>query len=232
MALPLTTGLRGERQRGGEAVDRLGFHRRQHAGRIHRRDADVLLDIEAAAADDQPLPGMHDAADALDGDGLAFEHLGALGERCFLGDAGGIGHVLAQHQFDQRTVDQVGNGEHPLPGRGRPQEHRPGADGEVGAAGDHRVGRAHADQRPGRDLEALLLIESGVLGDERRAEGERRGRQRQENVDFLRMSGGGNQPNNHCEGRRPMSVFEHPILPYNRSRYSSVTGRKPQETRR
>jgi hypothetical protein len=51
---------------------------------------------------------MHDAADALDGDGLAFQRLGRVRERCLLGDAGSVGDILAQHQFDQRLVDQVG----------------------------------------------------------------------------------------------------------------------------
>ena len=160
---------------------------------------------------------------------LPFSALARSASGVCVGDAGGVGDVLAQHQLDQRPVDQVGDGEQPLPRRRGPQEHRPGADGEVGAAGDHRIGRADADQGAVRDLEAFLLVESGILGDERRAEGERRGRQRQENVDILRMSGGGNEPNGDREGRRPMSVFEHPILPYNRCRYSSATGRKPQD---
>ena len=73
--------LRGEGQRGGVAVDRLVLERGQHGGRIHRRDADVLLDVEAAAVRDQPLPGVDDAADALDADGLALQRLGALGDR-------------------------------------------------------------------------------------------------------------------------------------------------------
>ena len=81
-----------------------------------------------------------------------------------------------------------------------------------------------------RDLQALLLVESGILGNERRAEGQRRGRQRHQDFDILSVSGGGNEPNKNREGRCPMSVFEHPILPYNRCCYSSVTGRKPQET--
>ena len=73
---------------------------------------------------DQALPGMHDAADALDRDGLALHRLGALGERRLVGDPGRLGDVLAQHQLDQRPVDQVGDRVHALPLRGGAQEHR------------------------------------------------------------------------------------------------------------
>ena len=187
--------LRGERQRGGVAVDRLVLQRRQHGGRIHRRDAHVLLDVEAAAVGDQPLPGMHDAADALDADGLALHRLGALGERRLVGDPGGVGDVLAQHQLDQRPVDQVGDCQQPLALRGGAQEHRPGAHGEIRAAGDHGVDRAHADDVAMGDLQAFLLVEARILGDEGRAERQRRGRQRHHDLHVLAAARRGAEPN-------------------------------------
>ncbi len=217
MALPLTTASVVNGSEVAKPSTDLVSIAGSMAGRVHRRDADVLLDVEAAAAGDEALPGVHDAADALDGDGLALQRLGAVGERRLVGDAGGVGDVLAQHQLDQRPVDQVGDGEQPLPRRGRPQEHRPGADGEVGAARDHRVGRGDADQDAVRDLQPLLLVESGVLGDEGRAEGQRRGRQRHQDLDILRLARQWEAAQRRARGPpRPMSVFEHPILPYNR----------------
>ncbi len=89
---------------------------------------------------------MHNRAHTLDGDGLALERLGLLSKRRLLGDAGCLGNILAQHQLHQGLVDQVGDGEHALPRRGGAQEHRAGADGEVGRTRDHRIGRGDADQ--------------------------------------------------------------------------------------
>ena len=134
-------GLGGEGERGGVAVDGLGLQRRQHRGGVHRRNTHVLLDVEPAAVGDQALPGMHDAADTLDADGLATSALAraASGAPRRRPRHGG---VLAQHQLDQRLVDEIGDGVEPLPLRRRAQEHGAGADGEVGAAGDHRVDRA------------------------------------------------------------------------------------------
>ncbi len=222
-------GLRGEGERGGVAVDRLVLQRGQHGRRVHRRDADVLLDVEAAAVCDQPLPGVDDAADALDADGLAFHRLGALGDRRALGDPGGVGDVLAQHQFDQRTVDEIGDCQQPLALRGRPQEDRPGAHGKIGAAGDHGVDRAHAHDVAMGDLETFFLVEAGILGDEGRAEGQRRGRQRHHDLHVLAAARGGAEPNRNPDGHRrdphwptehgPVQLvpFEHGVLPPYRS---------------
>ena len=174
---------------------------------------------------------MHDGADALDGDGLALQSLGPLRERCRIGDAGGVGDILAQHEFDQRLVDQVGDSEHPLSRRSSAQEHRPSADGEVGAARDHRIGRGYANQDAVRDLQAFLLVESGILGDERRTEGQRRGRQGHQDFDILRGTGGGKQPNGEREGDaarcRCLNIRSSLIVVANEH---SVSERKPQES--
>ena len=77
---------------------------------------------------------------------LPFSALARSASGIVVGDPGRLRHVLAQHHLDQRPVDQVGDGEEPLALRGGAQEHRAGAHGEVGAAGQHRVGRADADE--------------------------------------------------------------------------------------
>ena len=65
------------------------------------------------------------------------------------------------------------------------------------------------------DLEALFLVESGVLGDEGAAEGERRRRQRDHDSMSCALAPVGPKPNREPEaaaatGGRP---FEHRILP-------------------
>ena len=150
---------------------------------------------------DQALPGMHDVADALDRDGLALHRLGALGERRLVGDAGRLGDVLAQHQLDQRPVDQVGDRVHPLPLCGGAQEHRPGSHGEVRAAGENGVDRADPDDVAHADLQPLALEVPCILGEERRAECQRRGRQRQNDADS-RLAGRGTKPNRKPESER------------------------------
>jgi hypothetical protein len=157
---------------------------------------------------------MHDAAHALDADGAAAQRLGALGERHVGGDLRRLRHVLAQHQFHQRLVEQIGDRQHALALRRRPQEHRPGADGEVGAPGNHCIGRSHAHQEPMADLESFFPVEPGILGDEGAAEGERLRRQRDDDVHVLRTCAGGAEPNHDTEGQSDrMGPFEHRILP-------------------
>ena len=73
---------------------------------------------------------------------LPFSALARSAIGMLVGDPGGVGDVLAQHHLDQRPVDEIGDGQQPLALRGGAQEHRPGAHGEIGAAGDHRVDRA------------------------------------------------------------------------------------------
>ena len=201
--------LRRERHGGGVAVDRLVLERREHGRRVHGSDAHVLLDVEAAAIDDIALPGVHDAADALDADGLAFEGLGAIHRRGLVRDAGCVRHVLAQDQLDQRPVDHVGDGEELLSLRCRPQEYRAGAEGELGAAGQNRVGRCHADQVARVHLEPLLLEEARVLGHEVGRERESESRNRKDDFRLLRLSRGGTEPNGQCRGRSTANLFAH-----------------------
>ena len=154
----------------------------------------------------EALPGMHDAADALDRDGLAFHRPGALDERGLVVDPGGLRDVLAQHQFDQRPVDQIGDGIHALTLRGRAQEHRPGSHGEVGAAGEHGIDRADADDIAHADLQPLALVEARIFGQEWRAERQRRSRQRQNDVDLLCfvlcLADRGTKPNRKADDER------------------------------
>src|SRR6266567_5830348 len=206
--------LRGERHRGGIAIDRLVLECGQHRGRVHRRDAHVLLEIEPAAACHQPLPGMHDAPHALDRDGLAFHRPGAFGEWHLVGDPGGIRDILAQHQLDQWPVDHIDDREQPLALRRGAQEHRTRTHGKVRAAGDHRVDRSDADDIANADAQAFLLEEARILRNERRTEGECRGRQRQHDVDILSfvfsLALRGTKPNHNAECQRNLpKAFVH-----------------------
>jgi hypothetical protein len=94
------------------------------------------------------------------------------------------------------------------------QEHRPGADGEIGRTRDHRIGRRDAHQDAVRDLQPLILVESGVLGDEGRAERQRRSRQRHQDLDVLSAARRGKKPNDEAEQRGGwMAEIEHRHLP-------------------
>ena len=70
-ALPVTTAsvVNGSEVR--VAVDRLGLQRRKHRRADPSARCARPFDIESAAVRDQSLPRVHDAADALDADGLA-----------------------------------------------------------------------------------------------------------------------------------------------------------------
>ena len=95
------------------------------------------------------------------------------------------------------------------------QEHRSGPDGEVGAAGDHRVDRADPDNGAMADLEPFLLVEAGVLGEERRAEGQRRRRQRHQDIDLLVRRRGGAEADHGADrgGNGTISPSAHVVLP-------------------
>ncbi len=155
----------------------------------------------------------------MDADGLAAQRLGPGGERRRVGQAGGVRDILAQHQFDQGLVDEIGDRVETLALRRSAQEDRPGAHGEVGAAGDHRIDRAHAGDGAVADLEAFLPVEASVLGDERRAECERRCRQRHQDVDLLAHDRSGTKPDCDADGGSDDAVW-HRVLPAEARRYS------------
>ena len=155
-------------------------------------------------------------------DGLALQRLGALGERRLLGDAGGVGDVLAQHHLDQRPVDQIGDGEEPLALRGRAQEHRARAHGEIGAAGDHGVDRGHADEVAVVTFRPSFLKKPASSAMKARDERQRRGRQRHHDLDFLPalLPSGGTEPKRDAEAQHAATCaapFEHRDPPNYRS---------------
>ena len=57
------------------------------------------------------------------------------------------------------------------------------------------------------DLEAFLFVEAGILGDEGRAEGERRRRQRHQDVDVLARRGGGHEPDRDADRRSDSAIL-------------------------
>ena len=85
-----------------------------------------------------------------------------------------VGDVLADRDFGDRLVGGVDDRQQALAVRRRPRQRQPGNLRELGAAGDHRVGRADAGDDDGLDLEAVLFPEieavGDVAGDERKAD--------------------------------------------------------------
>ena len=69
-----------------------------------------------------------------------------------------------------------------------------------------------ADDGAVADLEAFLPVEAGVLGDERRAEGERRCRQRHQDVDLLAHDRSGTKPDCDADGGSDDAVWHRVLL--------------------
>src|SRR5262245_10945225 len=110
----------------------------------------------------------------------------------------------------------------------RAQEDWSGPDREIRAAGDHCVGRGDANQETVADLETLILVEAGVLGDEGGAKSQRLRRQRHDDFDLPAVTRGGAEPNRDSEGNRSDQIrpFEHCILPIYRSVLMRSVNRK------
>ena len=173
--------LQRPRRRVRHAVDLLALERRHHGVAFERGDAQ-LVRLDAAAGGDREQIGMRIGVDRADAEGLAAQHRGALFQRRLGVEARGLRGLLAHGDGDDVALGGVGDGEQPLAARGGARQRRAAGLHEIGAAGDHRVGRADALDLDDLHPQAVLGPEPQFVGDEIRRRGEGEVRHRDDDV--------------------------------------------------
>ena len=124
---------------------------------MHRRHGDVSIGIEAAFARDIAQEAVIDGVDRIDRNAKALHERSSCDQRRRRIEAALGGDILAQHNFVHRTVGQIGDRHHPLPGDRRADQRAGRAAREIDAAGDHGVDRADAGDLAHGDIEPLLF---------------------------------------------------------------------------